>query len=156
MKNRYISDWDRYAALARQAATEGAVLLQNKNQALPIKEGEKVAVFGRMQFDYYKSGTISGGMVNTKYTIGILDALKEENIRLDQSLMDTYQEWIREHPFDRGSGWAQEPWSQEEMPLSADIVNQEMLPLCGTLCMAGRNGRRAWHGICQDQSAETR
>lgn len=124
MKNRYIPDWDRYAALARQAAAEGTVLLQNKNQALPLKEGEKAAVFGRMQFDYYKSGTGSGGMVNTKYTVGILDALKEENICLNQSLMDTYQEWVREHPFDRGSGWAQEPWSQEEMPLSAETLKK--------------------------------
>ena len=124
MKNRYIPDWDRYAELARQAAAEGAVLLQNDNQVLPLKEGEKVAVFGRMQFHYYKSGTGSGGMVNTKYTVGILDALKEENILLNQSLMDNYQEWIQEHPFDRGSGWAQEPWSQEEMPLSAETMKK--------------------------------
>lgn len=124
MKNRYIPDWDRYAALARQAAAEGAVLLQNEDQALPLKEGDKVAVFGRMQFHYYKSGTGSGGMVNTKYTVGILDALKEENIHLNQSLMDTYQEWIQEHPFDRGSGWAQEPWSQEEMTLSAETIKK--------------------------------
>ncbi len=69
MKNRYIPDWDRYASLARQAAAEGAVLLKNDGKVLPLREGEKLAVFGRTQFEYYKSGTGSGGMVNTKYVI---------------------------------------------------------------------------------------
>lgn len=124
MKNRYIPDWERYAALARQAAAEGAVLLKNDGQVLPLKEGEKLAVFGRTQFEYYKSGTGSGGMVNTKYVVGILDALKEESFILNQSLMKIYQDWLAEHPFDRGKGWAQEPWSQKEMPLSDEVVGQ--------------------------------
>ena len=47
MKNRYIPDWDRYASLARQAAAEGAVLLKNDGKVLPLREGEKLAVFGR-------------------------------------------------------------------------------------------------------------
>lgn len=80
MKNRYIPDWDRYASLARQAAAEGAVLLKNDGNVLPLKEEEKLAVFGRTQFEYYKSGTGSGGMVNTKYVTGISDALEEESL----------------------------------------------------------------------------
>lgn len=54
--NNYKLNLEKYAALARQAAAEGCVLLENRDQALPLKAGEKVAVFGRMAFHYYKSG----------------------------------------------------------------------------------------------------
>lgn len=46
--NNYKLNLEKYAALARQAAAEGCVLLENRDQALRLKAGEKVAVFGRM------------------------------------------------------------------------------------------------------------
>ena len=122
MENQYRLDKERYAALARRAAAEGVVLLRNEEYALPLKAGQSVAVFGRIQFDYYRSGTGSGGMVNAPYTVGILDALKEEELVLDTELEETYRNWIVDHPYDQGQGWAQEPWNQEEMPLAEDIV----------------------------------
>ncbi len=122
--NKYKIDWKKYASLARQAGAEGAVLLENADHALPLQEGEKISVFGRIQFHYYKSGTGSGGLVNTRYAVGILDALKEEKLSLNEELMKTYEAWIAEHPFDFGQGWAQEPWSQEEMPLTDEIVEK--------------------------------
>lgn len=118
MGNKYVIDGETYARMARKAAAEGAVLLKNEGNVLPLKEGERLAVFGRIQFDYYKSGTGSGGMINTRYVVGILDALKEEKIVLNLELEQVYRDWLKEHPFDKGSGWAQEPWSQQEMPLS--------------------------------------
>jgi len=118
-------DMEKYAALSRQAAAEGCVLLRNEDQALPIKKGEKVSVFGRIQFDYYKSGTGSGGLVNTEYVVGILDALKaNDELALNQELMATYEEWLEDNPFDHGEGWAQEPWSQKEMPISAELAQK--------------------------------
>ena len=124
MKNKYKVDWEIYAKIARKAAAEGAVLLKNEKEVLPLKKGEKLAVFGRIQFHYYKSGTGSGGMVNTKYVVGILDALKEEEIKLNQELEQVYREWTKDHPFNCGNGWGQEPWSQEEMPLSLETVQK--------------------------------
>ena len=75
---RFEFDWKTYAEVSRQAVAEGCVLLRNDKKALPIRKGETVSVFGRIQFTYYKSGTGSGGMVNTPYAVSILDALKEE------------------------------------------------------------------------------
>ncbi|MCI6677332.1 MAG: hypothetical protein MSG78_10685, partial [Clostridiales bacterium] len=70
-----------------------------------MKTGETLSVFGRIQFDYYKSGTGSGGMVNAKYVVGILDALKEENdICLNEQLEKIYRKWLETHPFDMGAG----------------------------------------------------
>ena len=122
MKN-YKLDLERYAVLARQATAEGCVLLENEGQALPLREGERVAVFGRMAFHYYKSGLGSGGLVNTRYVVGILDALKDcKEIRLDEKLMGIYEDWIRENLFDEGQGWGRVPWCQKEMEVTDEML----------------------------------
>ena len=56
-----------YASIARKTQAEGVVMLENRDGALPLPAGTRVALFGRSQFQYYKSGTGSGGMVNTAY-----------------------------------------------------------------------------------------
>ena len=122
MKN-YKLDLERYAVLARQATAEGCVLLENEGQSLPLREGERVAVFGRMAFHYYKSGLGSGGLVNTRYVVGILEALKDcKEIRLDEKLMGIYEDWIRENPFDEGQGWGRVPWCQKEMEVTDEML----------------------------------
>ena len=121
--NRYELDLNKYASLARAAAAEGCVLLENKNNALPIKKGEKIAVYGRSAFNYYKSGLGSGGLVNTRYVVGILDALKDcEDISVDEKLSAIYEEWIKENPYDEGKGWGQVPWAQKEMPVTEEML----------------------------------
>ena len=123
MKN-YKLDLERYAVLARQATAEGCVLLENEGQALPLREGERVAVFGRMAFHYYKSGLGSGGLVNTRYVVRILDALKEcKEIQLDEKLMGIYADWIKENPYDEGQGWGRVPWSQKEMEVTEEMLD---------------------------------
>lgn len=123
MKNQVVLDWDQYVALARQTVAEGCVLLENKDQALPLVKDEKVAVFGRIQNHYYKSGTGSGGMVNVSKVYGIVDGLRESGqVILDEELIRIYQEWEETHPFNEGEGWGNEPWCQEEMELTDEIV----------------------------------
>lgn len=139
MDNKYIIDWKKYAQIARQVAAEGAVLLKNDHHALPFRTNDRISVFGRIQFDYYKSGTGSGGMVNTRYVVGILDALKEEaEITLNEELEITYRSWIAEHPFDYGEGWAKDPWSQEEMPLEEQVVQRAAEVSDAALVIIGR------------------
>ena len=122
--NSYKLDLEKYAALARQAVAEGCVLLENEGQALPLRDGERVAVFGRMAFHYYKSGLGSGGLVNTRYVVGILDALKEcEGVHLDEKLMGIYEDWIMENPYDEGQGWGRVPWCQKEMGVTEEMLD---------------------------------
>ena len=135
---KYTFDWKEYAKTARATVAEGCVLLRNEEEVLPIKEGTVVSVFGRNQFNYFKSGTGSGGMVNTPYEVSVLDALKEENIVLNNTLQGIYEEWLKDHPFDKGVGWANEPWCQEEMELTEDIVAKAAEDSDMALVMIGR------------------
>lgn len=112
-----------YKHAARTAVAEGCVLLKNDAGVLPLKKGCKVALFGRSQFHYYKSGTGSGGMVNTAYVTGVKEAIEQSGaFELNQKLLHTYEEWLKTHPYDQGQGWAQEPWFQEEMPISGEFA----------------------------------
>lgn len=116
-------DWNEYCNLAIQAVSEGSVLLKNDNNALPLQENTKVAVYGRIQTNYYKSGTGSGGMVNVSKVVGILDALIESPlVSVDQELLQVYKEWEKDNPFNSGTGWGNEPYSQVEMPLPLEVA----------------------------------
>lgn len=118
-----MSDLQKYADKARQAAAEGCVLLKNDNKTLPLKRGDKVAVFGRCALHYYKSGLGSGGLVNTRYVVSIMDALKaNRDIKVDEALLKIYEEWSKENPVDEGHGWGTVPWSQDEMPVTDETI----------------------------------
>ena len=112
--------------LCRKLAAEGAVLLKNERQVLPLKPGVKLAVFGRAQTFYYKSGTGSGGLVHIDEEPCVLTSLRRnDELVLDETLVATYEAWVAEHPFDDGGGrWAGEPWYQEEMPLPEEIAEE--------------------------------
>lgn len=138
-------DLAAYAAKAREMVAEGAVLLRNESvirgecKTLPFARGMKVAVFGRSQFNYYKSGTGSGGLVNTGRVPNITEALEESgDIQIDAEVKAVYETWIQEHPFDEGEGWAAEPWYQEEMPLDEALVRQAEARNDAALVILGR------------------
>ena len=119
---KYQLDWQQYLDTAAKAVSEGIVLLENKNEALPLLNNETIAVFGRMQLHYYKSGTGSGGMVNVSKVVSIPEGLQAAGIRLHEAVQAAYQEWDSAHTYDLGSGWGGEPWCQEEMPLDDALV----------------------------------
>lgn len=116
-------DWNKYLDKAAETVSEGIVMLKNDNGALPLAEGSEVAVFGRIQLHYYKSGTGSGGLVNVSKVTGITDGLIESGrVKVNPELLDIYKKWDEENPFDIGTGWGAEPWSQTEMPIDDDIA----------------------------------
>ena len=141
---------ESYAALAREAVAEGIVLIKNEDGVLPLNGHHRVALFGRTQFNYYKSGTGSGGLVNTKYVTGIYEALcADKEIELNASVRRTYEEWIADHPFVTGNGWGEEPWYQEEMPLTEELVAQAACESDTAIIIIGRTA-----GEDQDCKAE--
>lgn len=113
------------APFCRKAAAEGVVLLKNEDGMLPITKEDKVAVFGRSQIDYYKSGIGSGGLVNVEYTTNLIDGFRQYPwVKLHESLVKLYEAWTAAHPVYTGEDWAAEPWHQDEMPLDEDLVKE--------------------------------
>lgn len=139
MEGSRVFDLEQYKKKAREAAAEGVVLLKNSEGVLPLKEGTRIALFGRSQYNYYKSGTGSGGMVNTAYVAGVMEALeKDGRFPLNEWLKNTYDAWIRDHPFDQGNGWASEPWHQEEMPITGEIAGKAAKTSDAAIILIGR------------------
>lgn len=118
-------DWNEYKKTAIQAISEGCVLLENKNQVLPLQKNTKISVFGRIQNSYYKSGTGSGGKVNVSKVYSIIDGIEEDkSLIINKKLQEIYAEWEKTHPYDEGLGWGKERWSQDEMPLTQEIISE--------------------------------
>ena len=108
--------------LLRCAAAEGAVLLHNR--VLPFAQGTEVAVFGRVQLDWFCTGYGSGGDVNAPYQVGLLEGLENcQELRLHAPLAETYRAWVKEHPADHGY-WGNWPRSHPEMPLTRELVTK--------------------------------
>jgi len=124
--------------ICRKLAAEGSVLLKNDG-VLPFEKGKKVAVFGRTQETYIKSGTGSGGLVRVEKAPCILESLRENGVfSIDEELAKVYENWIKDNPFDNGHGWATEPWSQVEMPLSEELVKSAKARTDAALIIIGR------------------
>ncbi len=142
-------DWEKYIEASVETVSEGIVMLKNDNGALPLEKDRETAVFGRIQLHYYKSGTGSGGMVNVSEVVGITDGLLRSGAKINEELLSVYKEWDKDNPYNRGSGWGTEPWSQAEMPLSDELVKKISLSSDTAVVIIGRTA-----GEEQDNTAD--
>ncbi|RKS75505.1 beta-glucosidase [Motilibacter peucedani] len=72
------------AALSRQAATQGMVLLENRGHALPMASSGNVALFGVGAYKTVKGGTGSGDVYN-RYTVTARQGLENAGYRVTTS-----------------------------------------------------------------------
>ncbi len=86
-------DLKAHAAVTRQSAAEGMVLMENKD-ALPFKESvKKVALYGCTSYDFIAGGTGSGN-VNHAYVVSLLDGLKNGGYTVSDELKTSYEKYI--------------------------------------------------------------
>ena len=85
-------DLKAHAAVAREVAADGMVLLQN-NGALPLKKGKRVALIGVDSYDALVGGSGSGH-VNRKYEVSIYDGLKNAGFIIDEESSKRYRDYV--------------------------------------------------------------
>ena len=153
-------DFKAHAAITRQSAAEGIVLLKN-NGVLPWKENsiKSVALFGEKSYDFLSGGTGSG-CVHPPYVVDMLEGLKNAGISSTPTLTDIYRKYIEyakvkfqaeRHP----AKWYQmEMFGQQKYPeiaISPIAINNEVRTADAAIITIGR---QAGEGVDRDIDTE--
>ena len=161
-------DFKAHAAITRQSAAEGIVLLKN-NGTLPWNQPtaksqqpkaiKTVALFGENSYDFLSGGTGSG-CVHPPYVVDMLQGLENAGIKSSASLTDIYRKYIdyarakfqaERHP----AKWFQtEMMGQQKYPeigLSPIAINKEVTTADAAIITIGR---QAGEGIDRDIDTE--
>lgn len=86
-------DLKTHAAVTRQSAAEGMVLMKN-NETLPFSKNVKnVALYGVTSYDFIAGGTGSGN-VNHAYVVSLLDGMKNGGYTVSEDLKKAYETYI--------------------------------------------------------------
>lgn len=87
-------DLAAHAAVTRQNAAEGMVLLKNDGDTLPLRpEIRTIALFGVNSYDFF-SGGLGSGCVHTPYVVDLLTGLTDAGIAATPALTALYQAYI--------------------------------------------------------------
>ena len=152
-------DFKAHAAITRQSACEGIVLLKN-NGTLPWKGDIKtVALFGENSYDFLSGGTGSG-CVHPPYVVDMLQGLENAGIKSSATLTDIYQKYI---------AYARVKFQAERHPakwFQTEMMGQQKYPEIGISPIAIEKevgtadaaiitiGRQAGEGIDRDIDTE--
>lgn len=122
-------DLKAHAQVTRQAGADGMVLLKNEN-TLPLQSGLKVSLYGCTSYDFIAGGTGSGN-VNRAYTVSLLEGLDNAGFNVDQSLKDTYREYIEKDRAEKLEKLKDNPMAKflpvgrpEELAIKSDIIRK--------------------------------
>ncbi len=94
-------DLEAHAAVTRQSAAEGMVLMKNGTsqegeKPLPFGESIKnVALYGCTSYDFIAGGTGSGN-VNHAYVVSLLDGLKNGGYNVSDELKTAYETYVND------------------------------------------------------------
>lgn len=82
-------------AICRNIGAEGAVLLKNNNNTLPLKKGTTVAAFGRTFYYCFKGGAGSGDVLGV-FPINPAEALPKNGVKIEDVSKSYYEEYNAE------------------------------------------------------------
>ncbi len=88
-------DLETNAEIARKAAADGMVLLQNEADTLPLDSNLNVSLFGTPQVETMTGGRGSA-LVHSAYHLGIPEGLQNAGFTLNEELYDKYETYVEE------------------------------------------------------------
>ena len=137
-------DLKAHAAITRQTSAEGMVLLQNRNNVLPINSLKMVALFGVNSYDFL-SGGLGSGCVNVPYVVDMVQGLKNIGVSTTPTLTDIYEKYV---PYAKAKLKAEknpEMWfldqgqpKLDEIPISDRLVMKEAPQADAAIITLGR------------------
>lgn len=113
--------------VAMQIEAEGIVLLENKEQVLPLSAEQQVNVFGCAAIDPYY-GSSGSGSIKSDSMIGFYDALNSSGIHYNETLYQSYTTWYGKNG------------NHREMPVSEIDIEQAKEFSDIAILMIGRAG----------------
>ena len=129
--------------LGEEVEEEGAVLLLNEDDALPLASGAKVSVFGQDSVDFVYGGAGSGS-IDTSAAGTLKDSLEAAGLEVNETLWDFYDtgagsSYRKEVPSTTGSGG----FAVNEVPMS--VYTDDVLASCteyadAAIVVIGRSG----------------
>lgn len=117
-------DLKAHALVTRNAAAEGTVLLENKG-VLPLNPNIKtVALYGVAAYRPIAGGTGSGD-VNRRYTVSLVEGMRNAGYKVDNSMIDTYTKLLSDHDAAVAkmdiTWWMPKPLASEVVPSDENI-----------------------------------
>jgi beta-glucosidase len=102
------------------------VLLKNDNNSLPLRQRQRVAVFGNTSYNIIAGGTGSGD-VNKAYTISLLQGLTNAGFSVDGDLRNVYMEYLATQKKLHPKKSFMEEFRNPTPPISELFVNGDLI-----------------------------
>jgi beta-glucosidase len=134
-------DLKAHAAIDRQAAAEGMILLKNDSSALPLKaEVKKIAAFGITSYESITGGTGSG-KVNNSYSVSLTEGLQNSGYSVNENLQNMYLSYLKvvKDGRPRGRGFMSASGGINELSINSDIINSVVNVTDAAVITIGRN-----------------
>jgi len=144
-------DLKAHAAVTRQSASEGMVLLKNADNTLPFAPAVKnIAVFGNISYDLISGGTGSGD-VNEAYTVSLVEGLTNDGYKVNEDIKSLYTHYLDLTKAGRPKqrSFFMTPPQIAELILNQDLINGIVEQTDAAIITIGRNA-----GEGRDRSKE--
>lgn len=117
-------DLEAHARVARQAATEGMVLLKNEAGALPLAPSRAIALFGNASYRLIVGGSGSGD-VNEAYSVSLERGLSGAGYTVEPHLANRYAAYLADQEASRppAAPFMPQPPIPERVVDAADIAS---------------------------------
>ena len=142
------------AAVTREAATEGMVLLKNEAATLPLTDVKKVALFGLTSYDFIAGG-LGSGNVCKPYTVDMVQGLEGAGLETAGELKEFYyafknyqQAKIKSEQLNYDWRWGHDRLPEPEVARIA--VDKQAKQADVAIVTLGRQGGEAWDRQIKD------